>query len=181
MDRISVRPIAPADYDQAYALQQEYLDVEPQAKFIARIETQPELYLVALDGCAVVGVCYGGPSAKVPSTCHVQGIAVNLDQSLHYARKGIGSKMLSVFRTTAVRLGYQELGLGAAEDEKVEKFYLKNRFMAFELVAKQASGVEIARIPILDYESGVILREDLRRRYQPHEIIFIFRQSLCSD
>lgn len=181
MDRISVRPIAPGDYDQAYALQQEYLDEEPRAKFIARIETQPKLYLVALDGCTVVGVCYGGPSAQVPSTCHVQGIAVNLDQNLKYARRGIGSKMLSVFRTMATRLGYQELGLGAAEDEKVEKFYLKNGLMAFELVAKQANGVEIARVPILDYESGVILREDLHRRYQPHEVIVIFRQPLGSD
>src|SRR5690606_12250743 len=122
----------------------------------------------------LVGICYGQPS--VESTILLQGIAVNLDESKGYARKGIGSALISKFENIALLKGYKKIGVGAADDSKVENFYLKNGFNPYELVAKGLHHEEYERVMISNYEYGKKTQMELRRKYQPHEVIFIFEK-----
>ena len=61
-------------------------------------------------------------------------------------RKGIGSKLISQFEEAVKRKGYNQIGLGSADDLKVEHFYLKNGFQPFELVAKGENHEEMREL-----------------------------------
>ncbi|MCL6444277.1 MAG: GNAT family N-acetyltransferase [Alicyclobacillus sp.] len=175
---ITVKIIDKDNYEAAHALQSEYLDSEPFLDFVKRVETYPDLYLVAAHGDDIVGVCYGNPSKRDETEISLQGIAVNLDDTKGYARIGIGSSMMREFERAVRSRGYAKIGVGAADDPKVERFYLKNGFKPKELVAKNASYEELERVPVDDYESGLEIREALRRKHNPREVIFIFEKSV---
>ncbi|MEM7374206.1 MAG: hypothetical protein AAF587_36770 [Bacteroidota bacterium] len=68
--------------------------------------------------------------------------------------------------------------MGCADDEETERFYLKNGYQAFELVAKRASYKELASLSITDYDSGKLMQKKLRDQYDPEEVIFIFGKKL---
>lgn len=174
---LDIRTIKPTDYKKAHAFQCEYLDTEDFRDFVHRVEANPDLYFVASDGDELVGVCYGHPPKKGQSTINLQGIAVNLDVTKRYARVGIGSNMMQVFEGAVKRKGYSKIGVGAADDPKVEHFYLKNGFKPCELVAK--SGYEeLARVQIDNFTDGKILQQALRQKYDALEVIFIFEKSV---
>jgi predicted N-acetyltransferase YhbS len=173
---IELRTIMRDDYEKTYAFQCEYLDVEHFPDFVRRVENNPDLYFVAMDGNEIIGVCYGSPSKKDESVVHLQGIAVNLDRAKGYARVGIGSTMVHAFESGVKKRGYKVISLGSADDPKAEAFYLKNGFKPIELVAKNLHSEELDRVPVDDYESGNARREDLRRKHNPREVIFIFEK-----
>lgn len=175
---ITIRPIARADYRQAHAFQCEYLDQEAYDAFVARVAAHPALYGVAYDESALVGVVYGDPSPRQPSAVTLQGIAVDLNAAHGYARRGIGSALLRHFESQAADLGFLGVGVGSAEDLKVEHFYLRNGYVPIEVVAKTAEGEELARMPVDNYEAGNRLREAMRRKHRPHEVIWIFEKLL---
>lgn len=176
---LNIHAIRASEYEDTYAFQREYgLSDESFTAFKSRVERYPEYYLTACDVDKIVGVCFGTPSAKEMSTVILQGIAVNLDKSKHYARVGIGSKMLRQFEDGMAHLGYQKIGVGAAEDEKVERFYLKNGYHAVQLVAKTVDGKELERVDASSYESGLQTRVQLHRAKDVHEVIFIFEARL---
>lgn len=120
----------------------------------------------------------GEPSRRVPGAFAVQGVAVDLTPAKQCARRGIGSALLRAFGREAASLGYRLLDVGAADDERVERFYLKNGFLPYELVAKGTDGLERARAPIADYREGKRLQHELRNRHEAGEVIFIFRKPL---
>lgn len=146
--------------------------------FMRRVKRDPDLYIVTVDGNEVVGVCYGSLSKKHDSVMNLNGIAVNLDETKNYARVGLGTNMLLIFETAVKKRSCYKIGVGSADDPKVEAFYLKNGFKPTELVVKGPNFEEMERIRVDDYESGHLRREDLRRRYNPREVIFIFEKYL---
>lgn len=175
---IKIRQIREEDYKKAHQFQCEYLDEESFEDFIERIEANPDLYFIALDNEELVGICYGHPSDKVKDAINLQGIAVNLDETKGYARKGIGSKLMIAFEKTVKQKGFDKIDVGSADDLKVEKFYLKNDFKPYQLVAKGPNHEEFERVNINDYDSGKKKQEELRKKHKPKEVIFIFEKSI---
>jgi GNAT superfamily N-acetyltransferase len=175
---IVIRQIGEADYKKAHQFQCEYLDEESFEDFVKRVEANPDLYLIALDNKELIGICYGHPSDKVKDAINLQGIAVNLDETKNYARKGIGSKLMREFENVVKMNGFHKIDVGSADDLKVEKFYLKNGFQPYQLVAKGPSHEEFERANINDYDSGKKKQEELRKKYKPKEVIFIFEKSI---
>lgn len=175
---MQIRPVDEKDYAKVHAFQCEYLNREPFHDFVHRVEANPDLYLGAFDGDELIGICYGHPSHKMESAINLQGIAVSLDESKGYARKGNGSKLIAAFEEAVKSRGCSLVDLGAADDLKVEHFYLKNGYQPYELAAKIPGRVEIERVSVDDYQQGQVIREQLRRQYQPKEVIFIFQKRL---
>jgi len=175
---IEINPIKKEDYEKAYAFQCEYLDDESIQEFTLRVESNYDLYLVAMNDRELVGVCYGSPSKRDIQAIQLDGIAVNLDKEKGYARKGIGSQLIEEFEKAVEHLGYTKLNLGSADDVKVERFYLKNGFQPYELVAKNYNHEELERVNIEDYETGKRIKEQLRLKHNPDEVIFIFHKQI---
>ncbi|WP_219837150.1 GNAT family N-acetyltransferase [Paenibacillus sp. R14(2021)] len=173
-----IRLIEETDYVKAHTFQCEYLDLETFEDFMRRVKSDPDLYFVTVDGSEVVGVCYGSPSKKHDSVINLNGIAVNLDEIKNYARIGLGTNMLLFFETAVKKRRYYKIGVGSADDPKVEAFYLKNGFKPTELVVIGSNLEEIERIRVDDYKSGILKKEELRRRYNPREVIFILEKYL---
>lgn len=175
---IQIRRIEQKDYKNAQAFQCEYLDQESMPRFEHRVADNPDLYLVAVDGDELIGVCYGQPSRKNPAAIQLQGIAVNLDHTKGYARTGIGSRLIRAFENVVQRCGFQKIDLGSADDVKVERFYVKNGFQPIELVAKGPNHHEFERIEVDSFEQGNRLKDQLRSKYNPEEVIYIFEKTL---
>lgn len=175
---MEIRAIAMADCTKAHALQCEYLDSETMNSFIRGVECKPNVYLTAVDGDEVVGVCYGHPSGQDDSIFVLQGIAVNLDEAKGYARVGIGSRLIAAFESVVKQKGYRKIGVGSADDPNVESFYVKNGFSPIEVVAKGLHHEEMERVKVDDFETGNAIRQDLRLKHRPSEVIFIFEKVL---
>ncbi len=175
---IKIKPLSKKYYHEALSFQSEYLDKENFASFVKRIEQNPDLYLVALDQDNLIGVCYGRPSEKIEGAVILQGIAVNLDQTKGYARKGIGSNLIFEFEKITKNKGFSKVDVVSADDRKVEHFYLKNNYLPYELVALDSHHNEISRKKVTDYESGKRLQSELRNKHQAKEVIFIFQKLL---
>lgn len=175
---VEIRPIKQKDYKKVHKFQSEYLDKESFKDFVKRVKANPDLYLVAFDGNFLVGICYGHPSDRVGGAVDLQGIAVSLDETKGYARKGIGSKLIEKFAEVAKKKGFRKIGVGSSDDSKVESFYLKNGFRPFELVAKGEDHKEFERVKIKDYKSGKIKQKALRKKHKSKEVIFIFQKPI---
>ncbi|MBP3967401.1 GNAT family N-acetyltransferase [Paenibacillus lignilyticus] len=173
-----IRLIEESDYEQAHAFQCEYLDIENFEDFMQRVNSDPDLYFVTVDGSEVVGICYGSPSKRNDAVMNLNGIAVNLDRTKQYARVGLGTNMLRIFEAAVKKRSYRTIGVGSADDPKVEAFYLKNGFNPTELVVKDSNLEEMERVRVDDYESGILRREELRRKYNSSEVIFILEKDI---
>lgn len=173
---IEIRLIKKEDYLQAHQFQCEYLDKESYENFLERIDAHPDVYFVALHGEHIIGVCYGHPSKHAEHAMQLQGIAVNLDPK--YARKGTGSKMLKAFEGAARNLGYNKIDVGSADDTKVEKFYVKNGFIPYEVQAKGDNHFLYEKQEVENYDDGLSIKKTLREKHKPKEVIFIMRKSL---
>jgi GNAT superfamily N-acetyltransferase len=179
MAEIVIRRPNSAEYPRVHAFQCEYLDQESLEAFDRKLAEATGHYLAAFDGDEVVGVCYGCQSSRDANTMALQGIAVSLDTSNNYARTGIGSRLNAAFEQCARSSGYARIDLGSADDLKVERFYLKNGYVPYELVAKDADYEELTRVAVDDYASGKALQQQLRDQYRSAtEVIFIFHKSL---
>lgn len=175
---VTINPVQAADYADVYAFQQEYLDSEPYEAFIQRVEHPSALYFAAYQGQQLAGIIYGEPSRRAEHQYLLQGVAVNLDTALGLARQGIGSRLMQTFESAARLAGGHFIGVGSADDLKVEHFYLKNGFQPIELVAKSVDYRELERVSIHNYEAGKQLQEQLRAKHSAHEVIFIFDKAL---
>jgi len=173
---IQITSVREKDYQKVYSFQCEYLDHESYDEFLNRIQENPDLYIYAYDEEELVGICYGKPSVKIESAISLQGIAVSLNESKGYARKGIGSALISNFENSVLMKGFKKISVGAADDLKVENFYLKNGFNPIELVAKGPHSEEYERVKVSNYEYGKKIQMGLRRKHQPREVIFIFEK-----
>jgi hypothetical protein len=85
---------------------------------------------------------------------------------------------MQTFEAAARQAGAHSVGVGSADDLKVEQFYLKNGYRLVELVAKSADYQELERAAISDYETGKQKQEQLRTQYAAKEVIFIFAKEL---
>lgn len=159
---LTIRKVCPEDHEKVYHFQCEYLDNETYEAFLERVDPRSGIYLVAFAGDELAGICYGQPSDRKASAFCIQGIAVSLDPVKGYARKGIGSKLLAALGSIATETGYKLLDVGAADDERVEAFYI----------------TELERVRIKDYESGKADQQRLRERHMPDEVIFIFKRQI---
>jgi methylase of polypeptide subunit release factors len=175
---ITVGTVNPADYAAVHSFQCEYLDQEDFGAFSARMQACPEMYLAAFHGEKLVGICYGQPWWKNQKVLQLQGIAVNLDETLGYARKGIGSWMLREIENIARTKRFSIVEVGSADDGKVEQFYLRNGYKPFELVAKGPSGKEYERVSVTNYETAKLIQTELRGKHDAREVIFIFGKTM---
>ena len=173
---IKIRLIEKNDYHQAHKLQCEYLDEEVFENFVARIKHNPDLYFCALDKEKIIGVCYGQPSHRINDAIQLQGIAINLGEDKKYSRKGIGTSMLSIFENAAKIKGYKKIDLGCADDEKVEKFYLKNGYHPYEIQAKGNNHFLFEKQSVSNYTSALNKKKILRKKYNPKEVILIMQK-----
>jgi len=83
-----IQTIEKENYIKAHLFQCEYLDNESFNVFLKRVESNPGLYLIAMDDEELVGVCYGSPSRKDEQAIQLQGIAVNLDVKKRIRQEG---------------------------------------------------------------------------------------------
>ncbi len=173
---LKIRPIQEKDYEKVHVFQRTFLDEDSYEDFVQRVESNPDLYLVAYLQEDLAGVVYGNPSKNKQTVINLQGIAVDLDKK--FARKGIGSKLMEAFEKVVKEKGYQVIGVGSADDSKIESFYLKNGFKPIELVAKDEEYNELERMAMNDYEEGLSKKEELREKHNPREVIFIFEKEL---
>lgn len=175
---IEIREIEADDYARVYSFQTEYLDQESYAQFVSRVEAYPDLYLTAWNEQDLVGVCYASPSAREQGTIVIEGIAISLDESKAYARKGYGSKLIASLEKVILQKGYHKLDVGSADDQKIEHFYLKNGFQPYQLVAKNEQHQELARVAVDNYEHGQQIQQQLRQEHQASEVIFILAKDV---
>lgn len=173
---IKIRQVREDDYEKVHQFQCKYSDKEPFEDFVERVKANPDLYLIALDNEELVGICYGRPFDGAKDNMELQGIAV--DEEKGYAGKGIGSRMLREFEKTVKNRGFHKISVGSADDPKVEKFYLKNGFKPCQLVAKGPNHEELERLNINNYDSGKKKQEELRKKHEPKEVIFIFEKPI---
>ena len=176
--KIDIKKIRKNNYVQAHKFQCLYLDNESFEDFIKRAENNKGLYLVALDAEKIIGVCYGQPSKHLKNSLELQGIAVNMDEDKKYARKGIGTKILKKLENEAVKKSFEKIDVGSADDEKVEKFYLKNGFIPYEIQAKGKNHSLYEKQKIKNYEEGLAKKGLLRKKYKPKEVIFIMKKEI---
>jgi GNAT superfamily N-acetyltransferase len=176
--KLSIRRIEEQDYRAVHSFQCEYLDHEEFSEFNHRVDENPDLYLAAFVDGELAGICYGHPWRKDNTVANLQGIAVNMELDKNLARRGIGSQLLGAFEQAVRSLGFRKIGVGSADDVKVEHFYLKNGFLPCELVAKDADYTELERVAVDGYDSGNLVREELRHKHNPREVIFIFEKWL---
>lgn len=165
---VSIAPARKKDYRRIYEFQCEYLDEESFADFTARVENHPGLYLTAFAGDRLAGICYGEISRKKndAAAAVLQGIAVDLDEKKGFARTGIGSALIRAFADAVAERGAEKIGVGSADDPKVEEFYLKNGFVPVELVVRdpRRRQEELERVPVRDLGIG------RRKKLQMHKL-----------
>jgi len=178
---VRIRQVDKADLPVVHPFQCDYLDRESADDWLRRVEANPGLYLAAFDGENIAGVCYGHPSRRSEGTAVLQGIAVNLDTAGPYARRGIGSRLLRAFERSCAARGFRRIGVGSADDPKVEAFYRKNGYVPVEIVAKDAECRELERvkIPAEEAERADERREALRRKTGAAEVNIIFGKELA--
>lgn len=58
------------------------------------------------------------------------------------------------------------------------KIYLKNGYRPYELVSKAPQHNGDERIQITDYVNGKVMQEELRRKLNSEQVIFIFKKIL---
>jgi peptidoglycan/xylan/chitin deacetylase (PgdA/CDA1 family)/GNAT superfamily N-acetyltransferase len=177
---VRIRPVGNTDLPVVHPFQCEYLDRERADEWLRRVEANPGLYLAAFDGEQLAGICYGHPSRHWEGAADLQGIAVNLDRSKPYARRGIGSRLLRAFERECAARGFRRIGVGSADDPKVEAFYRKNGYVPAEIVAKDAECRELERLKLSAEEADRAdeRKEALRRRTGAAEVVFIFEKKL---
>lgn len=160
------------DLEKAFQINSQYLG-DSRTDFFNWQKSYPNLFVGVYEKKELIGICYGHYENK--HKCIIlQGIAT-IDKFL---RKGVGSILIQFFERQVHNEGFSTIGLGCADDEKTERFYLKNGFKPIELVAKTKDHTELERIKIADYRSGKIKQQELRKKYNPEEVIFIFEKKL---
>jgi peptidoglycan/xylan/chitin deacetylase (PgdA/CDA1 family)/predicted N-acetyltransferase YhbS len=175
---IEIRTLRETEYEAAHAFQTAYLDQESYYEFVQRVHLNPDLYLAAFHGEEIIGVIYGHPSKRFPEEMNLAGVAVTLDNRKDFARSGIGTRLIRAFERAVLSRGCRLIGVGSADDRKVEQFYLRNGFEAIELVAKDEQYQELKRVAVDGYEAGLRVQKQLRNTCEAAEVIFIFKKQL---
>jgi len=177
---VQIRPAAISDLPIVHPFQCDYLHRESAEDWKRRLADVPGMYLAAFADEDLAGVCYGQPSRRREDAADLQGIAVNLDHRKPYARRGIGSRLLRAFERVCAERGFRRIGVGSADDPRVESFYQANGYRPVELVAKDAEGRELERVDIRAEaaEQAAERKEELRRKHGAAEVIFIFEKTL---
>ena len=177
---VRIRPVEAGDLAAVHPFQCEYLDRESAEDWLRRVESHPGMYLAAFAGADLAGICYGHPSRHREGAADLQGIAINLDRGKPYARRGIGSRLLRAFERACAERGFRRIGVGSADDPKVESFYRTNGYRPVEIVAKDAGGRELERMAVRPDEAdrAEARKEALRRKHGAAEVIFICEKVL---
>lgn len=178
--QVTIRPVTLADEAVVHPFQTAYLDHVDADEWRSYTAENRGLCFAAYHNGELAGICCGHPSKRRPGEAVLQGIAVNLDERRSYARAGIGSRLLRVFERAAAGQGYAKVGLGAADDGKVEQFYLRSGYRPVELVAMDAAYRELRRAAVesLEFAAAMVQKEMMREALQAAQVIFIFEKSL---
>jgi GNAT superfamily N-acetyltransferase len=153
-------------------------------------ERHPALVVCCRESAAVIGICFGAPSAKGAGEAELRGIAVAAAR----VGRGIGSVLLELFEAAAARAGYARVGVGSAPGY-VERFYLSHGYELGEFMVRMPPGVEppqTAELTILRRRmiDGCVAfnlaaaghtpeaTSELKRRLGAAEVISIFYKAL---
>jgi GNAT superfamily N-acetyltransferase len=169
---METKVIPQEDLEKAFQINSVYLG-ESRTDFFSWQKSYPNLFVGAYDKNELIGICYGHYKSR-NKRVNLQGIAT-IEK---FWRKGVGSILIQFFEKQVEDSGFLLIDLGCADDEKTERFYLKNGFNPIELVAKTKDHSELQRIKIVDYRTGKIKQQELRKKYNPEEVIFIFEKKL---
>ncbi len=165
---VEIRSIKRSELLEFYNMQQVYLDKESFDIFLKNFKKYPRLYLCAFKGKELVGIAY--PGTLRDGSLYLRGIGVDLAKG--YARKGIGSKLLSAFENEVRSKGQHTLTAGSAKDPKVEKFYAKNGWQPTKLVIKNKNGrtrIKISEEAKLSF---------LRKKFSTRDYFIVFEKKL---
>jgi Acetyltransferases len=126
MENIIIRQFGLDDYDQAaHVWQQSGLDVRPgddKTAIARKLERDPELFLVACDGGAVIGTAIGGYDGR-------RGYIYHLGVLPEYQRQGIGARLVAEVGKRLAALGCPKLNLSVSADNAAAiEFYKKLGF-----------------------------------------------------
>lgn len=165
---VEVRSVRRSELKGFYNMQQTYLNKESFGIFLKNFAKYRKLYLCAFRGKELVGIAY--PGTLRDGSLYLKGISVNLVKG--YARKGIGSKLLSEFEKKVRDRGQCVLTVGSAKDPKVERFYAKNGWEPITLVIKNKRKRTKVKI------SGKTKLNFLRKRFRTKDYFIILEKKL---
>ena len=163
------------DIRKIFDIRASYIDTSYE-DFSMKMNENKEICFVAYDEDELVGYCIGESTSKKRIWVLLDEIATNINKRKDYERKGIGSRLIREFEKAVWKQGFQAIGLGSSDKYPVEQFYLKNGYIPTEVVGRDDNGVELFREKIDNYESGAILKEELKKEYNLKEASMIFEK-----
>lgn len=114
------------DLKQVWKLQRDYVDRNVKLKEIKKIYYKfSELFVGCYEREKLIGICIPGIFNK---EIYIKAVAVKKK----YWRKGVGSKLLSLFEKQVKKFGQRTVDVPSASIEWVERFYLKNGYRPFQ-------------------------------------------------
>lgn len=168
---IVVKVLPKEDLKDFWKIQKEYLDNYTFDYVKKNYAENKDLYIGCYVKGELAGIAYGSIKKDVVI---LQGIGVKHK----YWRMGLGTKIIHFFHKQANKTGKKIVSVGSAEDDKVEKFYLKNGYKPVLIQAKGKNHFLYAEEKVRGYKTGLKKRDELRKKYNPKEVIFIMDKKL---
>jgi ribosomal-protein-alanine N-acetyltransferase len=158
---LEFKTISDKDLDEVIKLHREYVDENIKSEEIKKIyEKYPDLFVGCyLDG-KLVGICI--PDI-LRGELYLKSIAVKHE----YWRKGIGSKLLSLFEERLKRRGIKRISVGSAPINWVERFYLKHGYKPIRILVR----LKVSNLPKNYSNAGLEIVDS--RVEGDHKIIYI--------
>lgn len=168
---MKIKLLPKKDLKLFWKIQKKYLDKWTYSYLEVQYNLFSNLYIGCYDNNnKLIGLAYGFPKRNM---IILQGICV-----LHKQwRSGLGTKILKYFEKQVKKTGKKIVSVGSAEGF-VEKFYLSNGYLPVELQVKDKNYIVLHKEKVKDYIQGNIIREKLRKKYKPKEIIYIMNKKV---
>lgn len=167
---MEIKVLPQKDLEAFWKLQTEYLDNWSFNHLKEEFSKYRDLYVGCYEENILIGIAYGFIKGEAVI---LQGVAVRHD----IWRRGIGSKILTFFESQAKLTGRKTISVGSAEGF-VEQFYLKNGYKPITIQAKDENHYLLAEEKVENYEDGLKKREELRKKLNPQEVIFIMNKKI---
>ncbi len=168
------RCIEEKDLKEFWKIANNYLNEREFNKIKGKFERFKELYVGCYQNSELLGIAYGSKKGKEAT---LEGIAVIKE----YWRRKLGSNLLKFFEDQARKLGCKRIGVGSADIEWVERFYLKNNYKptAILLLFKSKDKQEVLKKGYIKTEVyDTKERQKLKRDSHADKAVYIMEKDL---
>ncbi len=122
------------DLKEGWQLAKDYTELDMSFEAFKAFYTKyPSLHLAYYLNNELVGICF-------PDVVNGEIVIGSLAVKKAFWRRGIGSSLLSCFERAVKATGQEELTVGAADIEWVERFYMKNGYEPKHLLVQIDDG-----------------------------------------